>query len=52
LAAVLTSLALSPILEKSMGMQGASLTLALATIIEIVILVADMFIILNKKSNR
>ena len=52
LAAVLTSLVLSPILEKSMGMQGASLTLALATIIEIVILVADMFIILNKKSNR
>lgn len=52
LTAVLTSIVLSPILEKSMGMQGASLTLALATIIEIVILVADMFIILNKKSNR
>ncbi len=52
LAAVLTSLVLSPILLKAMGMQGASLTLAIATIMEIIVLVVDMFYILNKKTNK
>lgn len=43
LLAVIASAALSPVFEKNLGMQGASLALALSTIIEILILSAFLW---------